>query len=590
MINKFIDLLKEYNEILKSKIATSKSSEQINSVLSRLGKEPVSEEEIEMLYAEISKLDLEEESRKRIPFIIFLLKNNKDLDEDQNAILYSISRQISLQDTSSIESLIEKNNKVIDELSNKKIFENMEDLIIVFNELESSEEITIDNKLKLDFLKEIIVRNIENASMFEVDNVEESDTYPVDYEIEVSDDKKMSDEELKELLEKYDYSYDALTKDNKKYLSKYATKERITEVLDELERIDIYIKFKSPKYKEAFCKIIVLSSADAIRKCLNLCNKHGISITLFVEENPSVLIPNTVQRHKHSIRTTTDTGDSDTIHGVLGNFEENLEYLSERGYDITEINRKRKDALTINPYIMRHNLETLETLYGISMKDGKAFSAVMNGTAIENLDRLIESSPKGFEYARVNKSKISIVLIPELMKIRIAEAQNCSLFYERGDQIVKFGDVGKTLSNSNSPIDKKRIQVLKMSDSDVIRAFGQDVPVFLSDDVAAEIDIVLRSPSEIRSIDVEDNIYIKYLDDHYKLKDENGNESEFVYKINSTLISRMKVLRICQALKNNGIEINEDIIKYVISYNSILNKEDVENISSIDFGFGFGGR
>lgn len=590
MINEFIDILKKYNEFIKTKIESSRGSKIINSVLSRIGKEPVTDEEIEMFNAEISKLDLDEASKNRIPFIIFLLKNNKELDQTQQGILYSISQKVLAQDVLPYESLIERNNKVIEELSNSETFKNIEDLTAIFNELSKTHRFNIDNRFILDVIREIIIKNHENASKLGINvSVDENQLSEDEYvEKELSDDKKMSEEEIKEILEKYGYSYNLLSKDNKTYLSKYALKERLIEVLDTLKGLGIYIKLNKDTNKTAFCKIVVLSSLDAIKECLTLCNENGISILNFVENEPSVLIPNKVRQQKQSNSGTNKSENKKSVTGALGNFKENLRYLNEHGYNIMQINKKCKNALLINPYILRYNLEMLEDMYGISMKNGKAFTGVLAGSAIKNLDRIIESSPLGYEYAKSNNSKLNGVSLIGLMKIRMAELENCSLLYYLNGKLVKIGENGEMLTDPNYQ-DDKRVQILKLSDQDVIKEFGQRIPLFLSDEEAGTLKAIIDN-SKVNDINVEDNKFIKHLDNNYMLKDEHGNKNEFVYKINSTLISRKKVLRICQALKNNNIVITEGIIKYAISYNSILNENDVNNINNIDFGMNFGGK
>ena len=588
MIERFIEFIKSYNSRLQDAINESNIYDRINDVLTNLGSKEISKEEMDSFNAAILKLDLDENSRKRLPFILFLLKNNKKLDETQSAVLYEISKKIKKPDTSPMETLIEKNTKVIEKLSIDGPFEDVEDLIIVFNELTAAKGIRLTNEFKLGVLREIIERNHKYADKIETKDAvtvtddafveDEEDEYK---EKEVADEEKMSADEIREIMKKYNYSYDSLRDSHRAYLSKYATKERMIEVLEALKEMELYIKFNKDSNKYDFCKIVVVSTAKDIKDFVVLCNENGISAQLFVNDVPGVLVPNTV-KHQKRVRKSLDENNTDyTSQGRLGNFKENIKYLSENGYDIAAINKKCKFALTINPYTLKYNLEMLANMYGITMKDGTAFTAITNGTAVERLDQIIESGPYGYEYAKTNKSKLCNITNIELFQIRLAEAANCSLFYyQGGTDLVKFQAGTKSVTDGKYK-DDERLKLLLLPDTEIIKRFGRQVPTFMPEEEAPGVEAIVSS-SEIKGIDVDNNSFIKFLDENYM-------ENEYVYKINTTYISRKKVYRICQILKDNNTKITEDTIKYAISYNSILNQEDVENISAINFPKTFGG-
>ena len=595
MINELISLIKQCNSLLEEKIQKSNSSKKISAILSNIKNGEVSNQELDEFDDIISKLELSEADKKRVPFVLFLVKNKKKLDESQIGLLDNILVLVNKQEAdSTLGSLLEKNNKIIDELSKDTHFDNFEDLILIFNELEGSLNNKIDNKFKLEVIREIISKN--SKAIVTQEKTETIDSGEELYvEKEVREDQKMSEAAIKELLEKYDYSYDSLTNDNKKYLAKYAYKEKLEDVLNALKEAGIHIELNKPSVKRTFCKILVVSNSESIKEFMNLCSENSIEPMSFIDSLPVVLIPNTVRAPKPSFVAGNEKKSDEATQGVFGNFKVNLKYLSERKYNIETIARKCKKALTINPIILKYNLETLSDVYKIDMTDGKSFTGILLGTSIENLDRIIESTKCGYEYAKANNSSLVNITLKNLYQIRVADARGINLFYyenrkakdANGDEmlyhaLVKFSAHGKSLDDPKYK-DDERLKILELSDGEVQRKFGQVIPDFVSDKEKSATYDVLVSSTKSERITITDNPYIKLLDSHYKV-------NEFLYMINTTLISRQKVLRVCQNLKDNGIRIGEEEIKYALSYNSILNEEDVKNISNFRFIRNIGGK
>lgn len=595
MINELISLIKQCNSLLEEKIEKSNYSKKISAILSNIKNGEVNNQELDEFNDIISKLELSETDKKRVPFVLFLVKNKKKLDESQIGLLDNILVLVNKQEAdSTLGSLLEKNNKIIEELSKDTHFDNFEDLILIFNELEGSLNNKIDNKFKLEVIREIISKN--SKAIVTQERTETIDSGEELYvEKEVREDQKMSESAIKELLEKYDYSYDSLTNDNKKYLAKYAYKEKLEDVLNALKEAGIHIELNKPSVKRTFCKILVVSNSESIKEFMNLCSENSIEPMSFIDSLPVVLIPNTVRAPKPSFAAGNEKKSDEATQGVFGNFKVNLKYLSERKYNIETIARKCKKALTINPIILKYNLETLSDVYKIDMTDGKSFTGILLGTSIENLDRIIESTKCGYEYAKANNSSLVNITLKNLYQIRVADARGINLFYyenrkakdANGDEmlyhaLVKFSAHSKSLDDPKYK-DDERLKILELSDEEVQREFGQVIPEFVSDKEKSTTYDVLVSSTKSERVTITDNPYIKLLDSHYKV-------NEFLYMINTTLISRQKVLRVCQNLKDNGIRIGEEEIKYALSYNSILNEEDVKNISNFRYIRNIGGK
>ena len=573
MINDFLELIKKYNAILENKIKESNNYNKIKDLLSKLqSKEDISEEEINTFNEVISGIELDEFSKKRIPFIIFLLKNKKDLDETQNTLFNKVIDLVKNNDNSSeLTILLDKNNKVIDSLSKDEPFDEFEDLIVVFNELESSNDIEFDLKTKLGIMREIISKNAKHVNVIETEKTHSDEVF---VEKEIPEEERMNEDTVKAIFEKYGYPYDSLTDKNKKYLLRYATEQKMTEVLDALEKIGIHVRISLTNMREAFCKILVLSSSVVISEYTKLCNDNGIDFVDYALSQPSVLMPNIIR----DIKTETD-GDSfygeslDGSYPSFNNFKENIKYLRENGYNLEEIVQNAKKALRINPNILKENLEVLRDIYHIDMTDGKGFSGAQNGEAIKWLDRYIESDFRGYEYAKLNHSNLTNSSERNLYEFKVALREGHSLLHEKSThKLVKYNrDAQKT------PVEV--IEIYKLTDSELQTKLGLVVPEFTGNDMI--LNIYVNKHCFIRpSSAVLNNSFIKLLDQYYR---NDILSKDFIYNLgtkeNPTLISRQKVLRVCQILLDKGIKLGEKEIKYALSFNSYLNEKDIENIN-----------
>ena len=129
--------------------------------------------------------------------------------------------------------------------------------------------------------------------------------------------------------------------------------------------------------------------------------------------------------------------------------------------------------------------------------------------------------------------------------------------------------------------DTKRKKALKKEYEGKFEEFNKQDQV-LSPSLFKDIDEKVGRMSGIRPIYVEKLIndpLIMELEYQCKL-----NEQLYVIKNQEnnteTRISRFKVLRVCSQMLDKGVSINENTIKYALSYKSLLNIDDVYNIQN----------
>ena len=93
-----------------------------------------------------------------------------------------------------------------------------------------------------------------------------------------------------------------------------------------------------------------------------------------------------------------------------------------------------------------------------------------------------------------------------------------------------------------------------------------------------------NNPNKISPL-ILNNPVIKYIE-------ENNKISSFEYKFGDIIISRKKVLRIATSLLKDNY-ITYDAFKYIITYNSIFNKEDLDKLEEnlrMTYAFALGRR
>ena len=70
-----------------------------------------------------------------------------------------------------------------------------------------------------------------------------------------------------------------------------------------------------------------------------------------------------------------------------------------------------------------------------------------------------------------------------------------------------------------------------------------------------------------------------------KLEEYTDKNNPVRYNFNGVLISKLKVKRIYNILKNYELENYEDSLLYAVLYNTIINQNDYENIKQIVKGW-----
>lgn len=581
MIEEFIKIIKMHNDLLSKKIDESNKNNIVLATIDKIiSNKEVSPEELESFSKfTIGINDKLEEEKTRIPFLIHLLKNGKALVPEQINIFSKIRNMIEMSNLDEIKVKLEKNNSVIEKLSSNNHFDNFEDLIFVFDELEASniDGISISLKDKYNILNELIKRNYNSK-------IVEKDEISINEEDELPDEKIIrnnNEEDIKALLAKYNYDYDKLDKQNKEYLLKYFDIKKAENILQLLASNYVHFNIKGIIHKTMFCKILVNSSEEIIKNVKETCEKYDIDFAKYVNVELRILVPNKPRKTKYTV-LNNENNNNGVLTGGYGNYEKNISFLESEGYNVKNIMERCKAALTVNPYSLRRNLFVITNEYGISFKDGMAFTGVIKGDAIKNIDRYIETSEYGLEYIKTNNSAIGNASEKLFYAIRVAQMEKIDDLYYRNTK----GDINKySVANKSKDTRDPRYLLLTRSSEDLENKINP-VKFTLKDQLSQELYDVIANTIIDSNVDVSNNNYIKFLDKCYRV-DKNRPDYDYVYNINGTRISRKKVLRICKNFMANNIEITQDEIKFALAYNSILTAKDLENINNFRYGLSY---
>lgn len=576
MIKGLIDLIKKYNEYLEEKINESKKYGDIQIILDKIiNKEELSIEELDSFSEKTKEIldKLDETDKKRIPFTIFLIKNKKTLDDSQLDLFSKMRKKINISNDEELTKKIDKNNKIIEDLSHDKHFENFDDLIFIFDELAASniDGFELSSKDKFNIINEIIRTNYKSKPNTEAIVSDANDEELPEERIV----RNNNEDDIIELLNKYGYDYDKLDEMDKRYLIDHIDLSKAEIILELLKNNNVVIDLRGSK-KYMFCKILVNSTEEIISNVKSTCDKYNMSLHEYIKIQPRILVPNKPRKQKITIRNTGSPSHGLTS-GGYGNYRVNIEFLEREGYNVEKIMKNCKDALTFNPYNLQHSLFVLEKEYGISLKSGEAFTAVKTGEAIANVDRFIETYENGLEYVRINNSAIGNAGPKTFYSIIVGEREGNSLFYrENSGKLVKFSIANKSAKEERYLSDRRFI--IATTPTEELKEMINPVEFTLKNEKQQKVyDSIANGLLECDK-DITKNNYILFLDSHYKVDD-------FVYNINGTRVSRKKVLRICRNLDSRKFEIGETEIKYALSYNSILTEKDLRNLENFRFAY-----
>ena len=436
-----------------------------------------------------------------------------------------------------------------------------DDILKIIKELEK-----LDNELIEEDLSEDIFNKLNNEKVSKND-IELLLYLSVKYNNEVfellktqelkENKEKLTDQELKEVFEKYGYNYSKVNEEQKQRLRIKGNIKNIEEVF---EAIDSYsIPFKETD--STSISLLIKSDKNAIETIYQLSQKYNVDFSRIIRLIPGVLIHKSSKAYKNN---SAKLG-MQQVQGSYEDFEENIKLLEECGYDIKDVMKSTITIFIVPNKTLRRNVEELRK-YGFpkNLNEIGFKLSGLKGDAIKNIDRFIELDE--FNYIKQNTSRLCLEQTsPIFERLYFAKKHN----KENEEQfIIKKKTKDKEIL-SGIVSNEENTTLDSIIDKDVLETEYPGI------DSYKEI-LEFLSQEERKGYSYEmstDELIIEF--------EKQFKQNQIEYKINDMIISRYKVQRIYSLLTKKFTEIKKDqLLLFALTYNSLLSHDEYEKIKS----------
>ena len=441
---------------------------------------------------------------------------------------------------------------------NKKFVSDISTLNILFDE----------NNVSSDEKRDILLSIIKyNKSLFNYKKKEDESSITKYGDLDI--------DKVRAIFKKYDYDFDSYSESFRNKVLGNGSFVRIREVLDSLS------KYKFPKVLNEYTLMSLLLGSDkeTISKCVSLATSNKLKVeqllripgVLIKRENGTIL---SKRYNKFRIVGYDSDNYKDEVYivGSFKDFEKNIYSLSKYGLSIKNVFNRCPLVLVIPNEILSDNLETFLE-YGFTFKDrsnnlfDKAMPALLCNNLAEVIDQFIEIHPYGISYLRQNLSCIKTV-------------SSCfdTMFYKIYYSIMKKGineAFITVISNNKSFLCFKNLdseEYLNINDNNKVEITNTIIPEFT--DRGKYMEIIKNTDLSI-DFEIFDNEFIQNINVY------SDKEEPLIYNFDGIRISKIKVLRIFNALLKNHVLANMDSFMFSVTYNTIINQNDYNRLADI---------
>lgn len=441
---------------------------------------------------------------------------------------------------------------------NKKFVSDISTLNILFDE----------NNVSSDERRDILLSIIKyNKSLFNYKKKEDESSITKYGDLDI--------DKVRAIFKKYDYDFDSYSESFRNKVLGNGSFVRIREVLDSLS------KYKFPKVLNEYTLMSLLLGSDkeTISKCVSLATSNKLKVeqllripgVLIKRENGTIL---SKRYNKFRIVGYDSDNYKDEVYivGSFKDFEKNIYSLSKYGLSIKNVFNRCPLVLVIPNEILSDNLETFLE-YGFTFKDrsnnlfDKAMPALLCNNLAEVIDQFIEIHPYGISYLRQNLSCIKTV-------------SSCfdTMFYKIYYSIMKKGineAFITVISNNKSFLCFKNLdseEYLNINDNNKVEITNTIIPEFT--DRGKYMEIIKNTDLSI-DFEIFDNEFIQNINVY------SDKEEPLIYNFDGIRISKIKVLRIFNALLKNHVLANMDSFMFSVTYNTIINQNDYNRLADI---------
>lgn len=471
---------------------------------------------------------------------------------------FATYENIDIEKISSLNNRYKSLATLLNNPKNKKFVSDISTLNILFDE----------NNVGSDERRDILLSIIKyNKSLFNYKKKEDESSITKYGDLDI--------DKVRVIFKKYDYDFDSYSESFRNKVLGNGSFVRIREVLDSLS------KYKFPKVINEYTLMSLLLGADkeTISKCVSLATSNKLKVeqllripgVLIKRENGTIL---SKRYNKFRIVGYDSDNYKDEVYivGSFKDFEKNIYSLSKYGLSIKNVFNRCPLVLVIPNEILSDNLETFLE-YGFTFKDrsnnlfDKAMPALLCNNLAEVIDQFIEIHPYGISYLRQNLSCIKTV-------------SSCfdTMFYKIYYSIMKKGineAFITVISNNKSFLCFKNLEseeYLNINDNNKVEITNTIIPEFTDRDKYMEI---IKNTDLSIDIEIFDNEFIQNINVY------SDKEEPLIYNFEGIRISKIKVLRIFNALLKNHVLADMDSFMFSITYNTIINQNDYNKLADI---------
>lgn len=471
---------------------------------------------------------------------------------------FATYENIDIEKISSLNDKYKSLATLLNNPKNKKFVSDISTLNILFDE----------NNVSSDERRDILLSIIKyNKSLFNYKKKEDV--------VSITKYGDLDIDKVRVIFKKYDYDFDSFSESFRNKVLGNGSFVRIREVLDS------FSKYKFPKVLNEYTLMSLLLGSDkeTISKCVSLATSNKLKIeqllripgVLIKRENGTIL---SKRYNKFRIVGYDSDNYKDEVYivGSFKDFEKNIYSLSKYGLSIKNVFNRCPLVLVIPNEILSDNLETFLE-YGFTFKDrsnnlfDKAMPALLCNNLAEVIDQFIEIHPYGISYLRQNLSCIKTV-------------SSCfdTMFYKIYYSIMMNGinEAFITVISSNKSFlcfkSLESEEYLNINDNNKVELTNTIIPEFTDRDRYMEI---IKNTDLSIDIEIFDNEFIQNINVY------SDKEEPLIYNFDGIRISKIKVLRIFNALLKNRVLADINSFMFSITYNTIINQNDYNKLVDI---------
>ncbi len=394
----------------------------------------------------------------------------------------------------------------------------------------------------------------EPSSTLKTSELDETDTLEEEPKEEVHEEKvdseKLSADSVRSLLNEYTLNYDDFDDVNKELLLR-GDLDRYKAIFESLKELGVLGLIE--KNNELVAQLLIYSSKEVIDEIVKI-----IGESLSVDEEDKKITTNIVFKTMPSIFIKGDNGNYD-------NFVKNIASLREYGVDLINLFDFSREVLVASHDLIVNNYNIVRN-YDLTINAHNAKYLLLLKDVHEKMDYYVEAVYKetlkgsrnetfdGIDLIKLYPNKLNVVTDETIKRLRYASLHGRKV----------FGSKEKSLSGE---ITNLKVDVINMPEDYLKNFFNNEFDIISRDNFIKYQDLV------------SNNDYVEMKEDELLEKLEKYRNG-IRYIIEDVDISRPKVLRNYNILRENGVEKTEALL-FAVCYNLVITKEQYEKLKDV---------